>query len=48
MNDDECGTHWSPAQNVLGDVRSFRSIPLDGVGVWLICTLCDDHLNRPS
>lgn len=47
MND-ECDTHRSPAQNILGDVRSFRSVPLDGVGIWLICTLCDDDLNRPS
>lgn len=47
-NDDKCGTHGSPAQDVLGDVRSFRSIPLDGVRVWLICALCDDHLDRSS
>lgn len=46
-NGDACGTHRSPAQDVLGDVRSFRSIPLDGVGVWLVRALCDDHLNRP-
>lgn len=38
----------SPAQNVLADVRCFGSVPLDGVGVWLIRTLCNDHLNRSS
>lgn len=36
----------SPAQDVLADVRCFGSIPLDRMGVWLICTLCNNHLNR--
>lgn len=37
-----------PSENVLGNVRWFWCIPLDGVRVGLTGGLSDDHLDRTS
>ena len=40
-------SYLSPLEDVLGDVGGGGGVPLDGVGVGLVSTLRNDHLDGP-
>lgn len=39
-------TYDSPLEDVLRNVGRRGSVPLDGMGIWLISGFCDDDPNR--